>query len=412
MKKDFIKYANSFQAVSKLGLESPSKLLEFLGNPQKDLKFIHVAGTNGKGSVCCFLQSILTKAGYKTGKFTSPDMLSVHERITIDNIPISDEDMTSLMQTVENAAEKTKEALGTIPTQFEIWTAAAFCYFKEHNCDLVVLEVGLGGRLDATNVIDSPVVSVITRIDMDHTNYLGNSIEEITREKCGIIKENSKTVTIPQNEKIINIIKESCMAKNSELTISKVPESRPVCHQECFNYDDMEDIKLSLSGINQVENASLAIETAKLLGIDNEFIKQGLATTKHIGRFEIISKSPYTVYDGAHNENGFKSLLSNIERYFNTKEITFICAFMKDKDISNLFTLLKEYKPYCKIITTTVLNNERAESAEELCKKFTDNGFIADYRENVKVAYDVAKKDSSLIVICGSLYLYKDLMNK
>lgn len=411
MKNDFIKYANSFQAVSRLGLESPTQLLELLGNPHKDLKFIHVAGTNGKGSVCCFLQSILTKAGYKTGKFTSPDMLSVHERISIDNVPISDEDMNIIMEKVQIAAEKTKEILGTIPTQFEIWTAAAFCYFKEHSCDFVVLEVGLGGRLDATNVIDSPVVSVITRIDIDHINYLGDTIEQITKEKCGIIKENSRVVTIPQDEKITNIIQGFCSEKNSPLTISKIPESHPYKHQESFDYDDIKDITLSLSGINQVENASLAIETAILIGIDSEYIKQGLSTTKHMGRFEIISESPYTVYDGAHNENGFKSLISNLERYFDTKEITFICAFMKDKDISNIFSLLKPYKDNCKIITTTVLNNERAESAEELCKKFNSNGFVANHSENVKAAYEIAKKDSNLIVICGSLYLYKDLMS-
>ena len=411
MKNDFIKYANSFQTVSKLGLESPTQLLEFLGNPHKDLKFIHVAGTNGKGSVCCFLQSILTKAGYKTGKFTSPDMLSVHERITIDNIPISEEDMNKTMEKVQIAAEKTKEILGTIPTQFEIWTAAAFCYFKQHNCDFVVLEVGLGGRLDATNVIDSPIISVITRIDIDHINYLGDTIEQITKEKCGIIKENSKVVTIPHDDKILNIIKAFSVEKNSPLTISKIPESHPFKHQECFDYDDIKDITLSLSGINQVENASLAIETAKLLGIDAEYIKQGLLTTKHIGRFEIISESPYTIYDGAHNENGFKSLLSNLKRYFDTKEITFICAFMKDKDISNIHSLLEPYKPSCKIITTTVLNNERAESAEELANKFSSKGFTTTHSENVKTAYELAKQDSNLIVICGSLYLYKDLMS-
>lgn len=411
MKNDFIKYANSFQAVSKLGLESPTQLLELLGNPHKDLKFIHVAGTNGKGSVCCFLQSILSKAGYKTGKFTSPDMLSVHERITIDNVPISDEDMNKTMEKVQIAAEQTKEILGTIPTQFEIWTAAAFCYFKENNCDIVVLEVGLGGRLDATNVIDSPVVSVITRIDIDHINYLGDTIEQITKEKCGIIKENSKVVTIPQDKNIITIINNFCTEKNSPLTISKIPESHPNEHRECFNYDEIKDIKLSLAGINQVENASLAIETAKILSIDSEFIKQGLLSTKHIGRFEIISKSPYTVYDGAHNENGFKSLLNNLNRYFNTKEITFICAFMKDKDISNIYSLLEPYRPYSKIITTTVLNNERAESAEELSNKFSNKGFLTMHSENVKTAYELAKKDSDLIVICGSLYLYKDLMS-
>ncbi len=411
MNNNFINYANSFQAVSKLGLESTTKLLEHLGNPQSSLKFIHVAGTNGKGSVCCFLQSILTKAGYKTGKFTSPDMLSVCERISIDGESISDNDMTLLMNRVKNAALKTEKELGNMPTQFEIWTAAAFCYFKEMNCDIVVLEVGLGGRLDATNVIDPPLVSVITRIDMDHTNYLGNTIEEITREKCGIIKPNSNVVTIPQNPEVLNIIEESCKTNNCTLKISEIPESKPVNHKETFNYGDIENIVLSLAGINQVENASLAIETAKLLNIDANYIIQGLANTKHMGRFEIISDTPYTVYDGAHNQNGFMSLLSNLDRYFSTKNITFVCAFMKDKDISDIFSLLSPYKSHCKIITTTVLNNERADTPLNLCNKFSEHGFDTKCADNVKSAYKLAKENENLIVICGSLYLYKDLMS-
>lgn len=411
MSDNFIKYANSFQAVSKLGLESPATLLEFLDNPQKDLKFIHVAGTNGKGSVCCFLQSILTKAGYKTGKFTSPDMLSVCERISIDGVSINDDEMNSLMERVSVAANKTKEKLGTMPTQFEIWTAAGFCYFKEHNCDIVVLEVGLGGRLDATNVIDSPLVSVITRIDYDHMNYLGNTLKEITTEKCGIIKQNSKSVTIPQNNEILSVIKEFCVNNNNQLVIADVTESLIFNTCEKFNYKDINDIVLSLSGKNQVENASLAIETAKLLGISNEDIKFGLANTKHPGRFEIISTRPYTIYDGAHNKNGFTSLLDNLKRYFNTKDITFVCAFMKDKDITDIFELLNEYKNIAKIITTTVKNNERAESAKILCDKFINKGFVASYEDNVKSAYEKAKNNDNLIVICGSLYLYKDLMS-
>ena len=411
MSDKFIKYANSFQAVSKLGLESPATLLEFLGNPQKDLRFIHIAGTNGKGSVCCFLQSILTRAGYKTGKFTSPDMLSVCERISIDGISIQEDEMNSLMKKVSVAAEKTKEKLGTMPTQFEIWTAAGFCYFKEHNCDIVVLEVGLGGRLDATNVIDSPLVSVITRIDYDHMNYLGNTLKEITTEKCGIIKQNSKTVTIPQNDEILSVIKEKCANNNNQIVIADLVESLAYNTYEKFNYKDINDILLSLSGKNQVENASLAIETARLLGISNEDIKYGLSNTKHPGRFEIISTNPYTIYDGAHNKNGFISLLDNIKRYFNTKDITFVCAFMKDKDITEIFELLNEYKNTAKIIATTVKNNERAECAAALCDKFINKGFIASYEDNVKSAYEKAKENNNTVVICGSLYLYKDLMS-
>ena len=411
MNNNFINYANSFQTVSRLGLESPSTLLEFLGNPQKKLKFIHVAGTNGKGSVCCFLQSILTEAGYKTGKFTSPDMLSVCERISIDGVPIDEKEMNDLMNQVSLAAEKTKEKLGVIPTQFEIWTAAGFCYFKEKKCDIVVLEVGLGGRLDATNVIDTPVVSVITRIDYDHMNYLGNTLKEITTEKCGIIKPNSQTVTVSQNDEICAVIKDYCAKNNNKLTVTNQAQSKALGTYEKFSYGGIDDILLSLSGINQVENATLAIETAKILNISDSYIKKGLLKTKHPGRFEIISEKPYTIYDGAHNKNGFTSLLNNIKRYFNTKDITFICAFMKDKDISEIFNLLEEYKNDAKIIATQVLNNERTETAVELNKKFIEKGFTSSYETDVKEAYSKAKMNNNLIVICGSLYLYKDFIS-
>lgn len=410
MTDNFIKYANSFQTVSKLGLESVTTLLELLGNPHKELKFVHVAGTNGKGSVCCFLQSILTKAGYKTGKFTSPDMLSVCERISVDGINIAESEMEDLIKYVSAAALKTKELLGTMPTQFEIWTAAAFYYFNKQKCDIVVLEVGLGGRLDATNVIDKPLVSVITRIDFDHMGYLGNTLEEIATEKCGIIKNVGHTVTIPQNDEVLSVIKENCAKKCNELTISEIPESVPYNNSEKFTYKGIENIELSLSGKNQVENASLAIETAKILGVDDNSVKYGLANTKHPGRFEIISSSPYTIYDGAHNKNGFNALLNNIKRYFNTTEITFICAFMQDKDITEIFNMLSEYKKTAKIITTTVLNNDRAEKPEILFEKFRNHGFDASFEQNVKSAYEKAKTHNNLIVICGSLYLYKDLM--
>lgn len=409
MAEKFLEYANSFQAVSRLGLESPTVLLEVLGNPQKDLKFVHVAGTNGKGSVCNFLQSILLKAGYKTGKYTSPNMIDVCERICVDNEKISQNDMENLIAKVEKAAKETEKILGTMPTQFEIWTAAAFIYFKEKKCDIVVLETGLGGRLDATNVIDTPLLSVITRIDVDHTNYLGDTIEKITAEKCGIIKKGGKTITIKDN--LLSVIREKCENEQNELVVTKEPKVlSPVGFNESFDYDDIENISLSLKGYNQIENATLAIESAKALKISEKFIKEGLLSAIHPGRFEIMSENPLIVYDGAHNKNGFTSLLNNIERYFDTKDITFVCAFMKDKDIDEVFSMLDTYKKTCEIITTTVLNNERAEDFNVLCEKFKKAGFNATSAQNAKEALNIAKnKNKELIVICGSLYLYKDL---
>ena len=188
MSSDFKKFANSFQAVARLKLEGITCLMKHLGNPQDDLKFIHIAGTNGKGSVCNFLQNIFSDAGYRTGRYTSPNLISVCERISVDGELISQVDIDRIMKVVENAAKAVEVEIGDFPTQFEIWTAAAFCYFKEQKCDIVILETGLGGVRDATNVIKPPVAAVITTIDVDHVEYLGNSLTGIAEAKAGIIK--------------------------------------------------------------------------------------------------------------------------------------------------------------------------------------------------------------------------------
>ena len=198
MNESFLKYANSFHAVARLRLESITCLLEILGNPHNKISCVHVAGTNGKGSVCAFLQCILTASGKKTGRYISPEMFDLRERITIDGEMIPQTDLDTLLSEVQTAAEKAKESLGELPTQFEIWTAAAFLYFHRQNCDVAVIETGLGGERDATNVIENPLLSIITRIDMDHMNYLGDSLYEIAQAKAGIIKNGCPVITLKQ----------------------------------------------------------------------------------------------------------------------------------------------------------------------------------------------------------------------
>ena len=402
---NFLKFANSFQAVARLGLESITALTDILGNPQNDLKFIHVAGTNGKGSVCAFLQNILSCAGYKTGKYTSPNMISVCERINIDGIDISEKDMERLMETVKSAAEKVKEKLGEMPTPFEIWTAAAFCYFKEQKCDYVILETGLGGTRDATNVIPAPEIAVITRIALDHTEYLGTTLSAVAGEKAGIIKGGSKVITINQCDEVISVLKSACKEKNCPLIITENAISLSFDEiYETFSYKGIDNITSGLGGFAQIENASLAIETALALGISKDCIKNGIKIAKHIGRLEIVNNNPIILYDGAHNNNGMTALMTSLKRYFPNENPTFVMGVMQDKSYGEMLDIMRK-NGYDTIRTVKVMNNPRAESAENLAQAAAEKGFCVAAYKNLQ---DALSNLNGLTVICGSLYLYKD----
>ncbi len=425
MKKNdgFTSYANSFQAIARLRLESIECLLKHLDNAQNDLKFIHVAGTNGKGSVCSFLQCIFSKAGYKTGKYTSPNLISVCERISIDGKLISESELEKLLKTVEKAVDCVINELGESPTQFEIWTAAGFLYFKEKCCDIVILETGLGGTRDATNIIPPPIASVITRLDLDHTEYLGNTLEEIATEKAGIIKKhhNGETglcITSPQNPDALRVLAEVCKQKNNRLIIANIPQLHsPDGFNEVFDYTSADskvtitDARCGISGFYQPENASLAAECALALGISTEFIKAGLESAANPGRFEIIQKSPAVIYDGAHNKNGVTALISSLNRYFPIwNGATFIMAFMGDKDIAGSFEILKHsgLLDMSDIFAVSVKNNPRAATPDKVCKIARSVGILATPYSSLKDAYKLALKNGKPIILCGSLYLYKD----
>ncbi len=413
--EDFKTYANSFQAKSRLGLESIGALCEKCGNPQKKLRYIHVAGTNGKGSVCAFLQCILTASGLKTGKFISPNMIDVCERISIDGENISSEEMDTLLSEVEKAATEVEKEKGSMPTQFEIWTAAAFIYFAKENCDIVVLETGLGGRLDATNIIDTPLLSIITKIDIDHIEYLGGTIEKIAAEKAGIIKKGSKVITTPsQAESVLNILRENADNKGAEFILAKKCENhRHEGLSEIFDLSQLKDLKINLAGLHQTENAALAIESALLLGIDEKYIRIGINKARNIGRFEKISDSPLVIFDGAHNLNGTQALINAVNRYLPGEKLSIIYAAMADKDIDASLHLFKE-NGFCEraqIFTVPVKDNPRAQTPEKLAAQFESFGFNAAPYESIGKAYEEAVKENNTILICGSLYLYKDFFS-
>ena len=414
----FKKYANSFQAIARLRLESIERLLFHMGNSQNDLKFIHVAGTNGKGSVCSFLQCIFTEAGFKTGKYTSPNLVKVAERISIDGVLISDNDLDSLLTSVQDYARKVESELGELPTQFEIWTAAAFQYFKEQKCDMVILETGLGGTRDATNIIPPPLVSVITRLDLDHTEYLGDTIEKIAAEKAGIIKEpllsaeNGLTVTSPQCKEALQVLKSVCAEKRNRLVVADTPQI--IGHRdfhEIFDYKGLCELECGITGFYQPENASLAVETALCLGVKEKHIRNSLKKALNPARFEIIQTDPIVIYDGAHNKNGMTALTSSLNRYFpDWTGATFITSFMGDKDIAGSFDQLKAsgVLENSEVFAVKVKDNPRGADAENICSIASDLGIKATPFESLEVAYKEALKNKKLTVICGSLYLYKD----
>lgn len=396
----FTAFANSFQAIAKPGLANIRALCAALGNPQDGLKYIHIAGTNGKGSVCAFLEAMLTKAGYRTGKYTSPNLVRVNERICVNRAEISDADLERILAKVEIACKQAEAETGAHPTQFEIWTAAAFCYFKEQNCDYVILETGLGGEKDATNVVTNTEVAVLTHIAVDHTEYLGNTLTEIAQAKAGIIKPSCKVVSAPQEVEVAKVFDAVCKEKGCVCAYTtKVTLDR-------FDgvYEYLEETKLALGGINQLENAALAKATAAVLGLSDEDITYGLTHAAHPARFEKITDVLY--YDGAHNPDGVTVLLQNINRYFPSKRIAFVMATMADKDIRASLEMLRPHATM--LCTVTVKDNPRAMSAAEFAKIADSLGIKAQACNTLTDAVQAAQKEADITIICGSLYLYKD----
>ena len=402
--QEFIRYANSFQTVIHLSLQRILALLEYVGNPQDKLQVIHVAGTNGKGSVCSFLQSILTVSGKKTGKYISPNLLRVNERISVDGTDISDDDLKRLLHKIESYVPKVKEKVGEIPSQFEIWTAVAFCYFLEQNCDIVILETGLGGRFDATNVVNRPIATVITRIAVDHTAYLGDTLSKIAFEKAGIIKSGAPLITLPQETEAMETLAAVANEKHAEIILTKTPAVHlPKGHREVFSYGAFHRIESGLMGYHQIENACLAIETALTLKLSSQDIIKGIRMAKNPGRLELLDDR--LLFDGAHNLNGMSALKYNLDRYYPDTPKIFVSAFMRDKDILSSLGVFRG-ETFC---FTTVKENERAELPETLCTIGKQAGVYGIAFSDLEGALSYAKDSGRLIVVCGSLYLYKDL---
>ena len=356
-----------------LGLERIAKLLEMMGNPQKKLKFIHVAGTNGKGSTCAFMQSVLTQAGYKVGMYTSPSFLRFTDRIRIGKEEMDEDRMAEIMTRIKyNIDEMVLSGLQS-PTEFEIITALGLVYFYEESCDLVILEVGLGGRLDSTNVIDAPLVSVITPIDYDHMDILGSTLEEIAGEKAGILKAGSELVLYPQKKEAEKVILKK--AEELQIPVHRVSfrDSRVLKFDglyQRFSYEG-EEYRLSILGEHQVKNAVVAIEALYALEkhgfrVPHETLVRGLSVAKWPGRFEILQNEPTVIIDGAHNLQGVQVLKSNLMKYYRGKKITMILGVLKDKMYREM---IRELLPLAKNFKLITVNSERALSAEMISEE-------------------------------------------
>lgn len=383
-----------------LELDNIKKLTEKFNNPQKDLRFIHVTGTNGKGSVCAFLESVLLNSGFCCGKFTSPEIRDVTDSITVNGENIKKDELSALFLKSKSAYDKASD--------FEHLVNCAFLYFKEKKCDFVVLETGLGGIGDATNIIDAPLYSVICKISIDHTNFLGGTLEEIAAKKAGIIKKNSKTVTL-KNQNALSVIKRKCEEENNTLILTKTPEIyKPDGIYEHFSYDGLNLIS-GLSGLHQIDNISLAVEVLRDLKIPDEFIIKGIKTAKNPARFEALSEN--LIFDGAHNPDGVEAFLSSLSRYFPHTKKNLIFAMMRDKDIKSTIALLKKYNEdkLSEIFTVEVKNNPRSESSSYLKELFLENGFSATDAKTPENALRLAKKDR-LTAVFGSLYLYREIV--
>jgi len=421
--KEAIEYIHgTYRFGSKLGLENIRKLLFKLDNPQVGLKVIHVAGTNGKGSTCAFLNSVLYEAGYRVGLYTSPYLEVFNERIQINGNPIENERLAELTQRVKEKVDELISEGNAHPTEFEIVTAVAFCYFKEENVDLLILEVGMGGRLDATNAIDESLVSVIVPLALDHTQYLGDTIGEIATEKCGIIKENGFVVSATQSNEAENVIKDICREKNAKLEIVKsynyqiVKRNLKAYEFKSTGLNGFGRIKIGLLGEHQIRNCILAVRVLGILvseygiAIDSEAIRRGLENARWPGRLELLSENPCVIIDGAHNRHGAVVLDNFLKYHFKSKrkrsgKMIGVIGVLGDKDTNGI---VDETVSYFDKVIVTEPENKRAMQIDDLKalveKKNDLVEGIKNAEEAVERALECAGPDDC-VVIYGSLYL-------
>lgn len=397
------------------GLSRTEELLEKIGNPELELKFIHVVGTNGKGSTCAMLSTVLQKAGYKVGLYTSPYIFRFHERMQVNGTPISDEDLTQITDFVRPFAEGMEDK----PTEFELITCIALEYFRRQKTDIVVLEAGMGGALDSTNVIPAPEVAVICNIGLDHTEYLGNTLEEIARTKAGVVKAGSACVLYPSTEAVEATVREICEEKSVPLTVAdfaKLTSLTNTLAGQTFHWEDLQAIRLPLLGEHQQHNACVVLETLMVLrqkgwNVPDSAIYAGLAETQWPGRFQLIGEDPLFIIDGGHNPQCMEALTRNLELYLKDTDLTVLTGVMADKDKDGMYPPLL---PYVSRFVTVTPANPRSLPAEDLAQYLQTLGKDAtaceSVEEGVKEALRLAQEHHGAVLTCGSLYMLGEVV--
>lgn len=389
------------------------ELLKRLGNPQDQLHFVHIAGTNGKGSTASFMRSILTKARYKTGLYTSPAIERFTERIRIDEAEIGEEDLGRITGIVyEKYQEMERDGL-PLPSEFEVVCAVAFLYFAEQQCDAVVLEVGMGGTRDATNVIGVPDLAMITTISLDHTGILGDTLPQIAGEKAGIIKENGLVLVYPQAKEVEDVFAAVCADKHAEMVRAAMPDIDNVersLEGQVFDLGQQKGLTISLLGTYQIYNASMAACGAALLRdkkgyhISDEAIREGLKASVWPGRFELMHRAPAVIVDGGHNEEGATVLKNSLKTYFPDQKIHFVTGVLADKAYGDM---MGQVLPLAERFYCVTPDNPRALSAGDLAAYLENHGAKAEAHRSIPEALNAAVEaagEDGVVCVFGSLY--------
>ena len=395
------------------GLSRTQELLRRMGNPEKKLKFVHIAGTNGKGSTAAMTASILRKAGYCTGLYTSPFLFRFNERMNINGADIADEELAEITEFVKPHAE----AMADHPTEFELVTAIAMEYFARHRCDIVVLEVGMGGELDSTNVIDPPEVAVICNLGLDHTEFLGNTLEEIAQAKAGIIKPGCSAVLYRGSPSVEAVFEEACKARGVELCKADFRALVSRSHSfagQVFDFGSRKALEIPLLGAHQLRNAAVVLTAVDCLirrgwSISEENIRDGLRDVVWPGRFELLRRNPDVIVDGGHNPQCLEALAQNVRDYLAGRNITALTGVMADKDYTHMYETMA---PLVTRFVAVTPDNPRAMPAEELKKILTSFGKPVTACAFVSQGVEEALRQAGpqgLVLAFGSLYMVGDV---
>ena len=395
------------------GLSRTRELLEKMGNPQNQLQFVHIAGTNGKGSTAAMTASILRKAGYRTGLYTSPYIFRFHERMQVDGQCISDEELAEITEFVRPLAESIEDH----PTEFELVTCIAMEYFKRHHCDVVSLEVGMGGELDSTNVIQSPLVAVLTNIGLDHTEFLGDTLEKICETKSKIIKPGTIAVTYREKPSVEAVIEARCR----EVGARWMPADFDAIHLisaslegQIFDWGPYEKLHLPLLGQHQLYNAAVVLTIVnalreKGLVISDEAVRTGIASVSWPGRFELVARNPLFIVDGGHNPQCIEALVNNVRDYLNGRTLTVLTGVLADKDYSDMYADMAQYAA---CFVTVTPPNPRALEAKDLAAYLSRYGKPVQAAETVEAGVALAKElagPEGVVLAYGSLYMVGDI---